>query len=508
MDKLKTVLAAIKKHHFWVLSGVVIVVALLSWTWATTDLANGLDSRKTTLEGYFNDLRGIIEMPDHPNEDDIAEIKVTTEKLKSNVLDAWVRLYQDQKQKNKLPDSLSPQFQQVFESLGPEDKLPDDYLHEYWRFIPKHFSTLFEQIDLLRPETSDQDAAESDTTALARDFNPEPGSVNNLMSTTGGMSLVGPRETGKNDPNAKMIGTVEWDRTDREELVSQFTWPRLPTTEQVRLAQEDLWVYEALLRIIKNTNGGTTARHDAAVKRIEALQIAKEAAVSWLKARDSGIRFGVSAEETTKQPLSEPPPTTGGSFEENQSLLLNHFRYVDADDQPLPAPVQHPFAEYKIMPINMTLVVNQTAIPKLLAECANSNMPIRVRRVRLNPGQGRVFDLSRLAAGLPVEQPAAVSPQSRPTGEMFDPARATDLARRSPSDVAIEIQGVIYIYNPPDLAKLGTGGGGEEAAAATPPTPPAATPTTPPATPPTTPPAAPAPATPPAPAGPLPPNSG
>ena len=48
----------------------------------------------------------------------------------------------------------------------------------------------------------------------------------------------------------------------------------------MRLAQEDLWVYEALLRIIENTNKGTTYEN-AAIKRIDALEIGKQAARSW-----------------------------------------------------------------------------------------------------------------------------------------------------------------------------------------------------------------------------------
>ena len=53
-----------------------------------------------------------------------------------------------------------------------------------------------------------------------------------------------------------MVGVLEWDESDRNRIMRQFQWEETPDTQTVRLAQEDLWVYEALLRIIEKTNKG------------------------------------------------------------------------------------------------------------------------------------------------------------------------------------------------------------------------------------------------------------
>ena len=53
------------------------------------------------------------------------------------------------------------------------------------------------------------------------------------------------------------------------------------------MAQEDLWVYEALLRIIENTNQGYTSYYNAPVKEIDALQIGADASKAWLQSENS-----------------------------------------------------------------------------------------------------------------------------------------------------------------------------------------------------------------------------
>ena len=51
-----------------------------------------------------------------------------------------------------------------------------------------------------------------------------------------------------------LVGKVDWNPTDLKRIRAKFFWAKQPVTIQVRLAQEDLWVYEALLRIIAATN--------------------------------------------------------------------------------------------------------------------------------------------------------------------------------------------------------------------------------------------------------------
>ncbi len=228
-----------------------------------------------------------------------------------------------------------------------------------------------------------------------------------------------------------MVGTVEWKEEDRNRVWERFSWPGTPNTQQIVNAQEDLWVYEALVRIIRNTNEGATAQYNATVKEIHALQIGARAVLSWQNAEGSVLGVEKAA---------------GMSGDSDEGA-----RYVDDEGKLLSPEATPPYAEFKMMPIYMKLDIVQTKIPKLLTECANSDMPVEVRNVRLNPGTGTAIDLTRLAGNETTGPVSIVPPETTPATSVVIP---------------VEIEGIICIYNPPDRETLGTGAAGEEASEA------------------------------------------
>ncbi len=125
---------------------------------------------------------------------------------------------------------------------------------------------------------------------------------------------------------------------------------------------------------------------------------------------------------------AEPPPDAG--------------RYLDAEGRPTGAGAseQGPF---KRMPVYLELVIDEREIPKLLVECANSPLPVEVRQLRINPD-------------------ASSGSSSKATA----PGQAAEIQGVGSYDVPVQICGIIYIYNPPDTAKLGSGEAPADAAAA------------------------------------------
>ena len=134
----------------------------------------------------------------------------------------------------------------------------------------------------------------------------------------------------------------------------------------------------------------------------------------------------------------------------------------------LDADAKQPYSEFKMMPISMKLHMDQRKISKLLVACVNSPMPIEVRRVRIRPGAGESYSKpeqrQRQARPAPVEVIVA-GPW------MFaDPARSAvagsggEEGGAGSYEIPVEIQGIIYIYNPPDLNTLGTGTAAEKPA--------------------------------------------
>ena len=72
----------------------------------------------------------------------------------------------------------------------------------------------------------------------------------------------------------KIVGTVDWNPQDQQRIRSEFYFSKAaPVRLAIRLAQEDYWVYQALLYIIKKTNGNASTHSAVAVKQINAMQI-------------------------------------------------------------------------------------------------------------------------------------------------------------------------------------------------------------------------------------------
>ncbi len=99
-------------------------------------------------------------------------------------------------------------------------------------------------------------------------------------------------------------------------------------------------------------------------------------------------------------------------------------------------------------------------------------MPIEVRRVRIRPGEGEILDMgaftaaSTQGAGTPVRGDMArraASGRNIPGGL---PHAEYNEGELGPYVIPVEIQGIIYIYNPPDQNTLGTGTVAEKTAEA------------------------------------------
>ena len=309
-----------------------------------------------------------------------------------------------------------------------------------------------------------------------------------------------------------MTGIVDW--VDADQKIKNFLdrfGGALPSTLEVMIAQEDLWVYETLLKVIRNTNDvGQDPRHDpkhyqkpanhkvARIKKIEAMDIGKDAVDSWTRSQNALFTLpsdsGAAAAPSATAPTDLTPAL---------SLLVG--RYVDDKGKPLLDPRQGPFREFRMMPIDLKVVIEQKDIPRLLAECANSAMRIDVRSVRILAQDPGPTDLSNTdSPDAPTDSTSATSGSGTqpPTPDRPKPKKRSDKGRRGggtgnagmgnlgmgymgmgigqaasvPSEdsadpvyppVPVEVQGIIYIYNPPPAPPVRTGAAGAHQAATT-----------------------------------------
>ncbi len=458
MDQLKIVMAGLKKHHFWVLCGLSVVIGLTVWSLATADLATRIEARERTLEGHFQKMTQIFGTQDHPNQQVIDGCTALKEVVAKEAYRAWKTLFEKQTSSNLLPEDMSEEFKIHFHALrGPEDEIPSPYRDEYMDFIRDHFPKLFEDLKVI--QTSDSGQPVPDRFNPRGNFHDEgddefdfsDGDDEGNTRAFAAPQIGRPRGA---DVEEEPDGVVVWNEADRNRILDPFYFPSQPTTSRILLAQEDLWVYEALMRVIKRTNGPVEHHRDAAIKEIVTMEIGQDVVGSGENASGVGMLLAGGS------PKASRSSTTG------ESANIVSSRYVDEQGLPLKKTPAYPFydhpcAEFKMMPIRMRLWIEPSKIPRLLVECANSTMPIEVRRFRLRPGEGKFVNFVSLGA----TAESATAKRGTRTGEGAGSKPEFKRSFGSSTDVSavpIVMEGIICIYNRPDRQKLGTGAAGEE----------------------------------------------
>ncbi len=287
--------------------------------------------------------------------------------------------------------------------------------------------------------------------------------------------------------------------------------PTPPNVLEVLYAQEDVWVLRALMKIIKQTNGDAKTRFNAAIKTIHSIHIGKDAvestgrillppklpgeedeaavAASEVDSYSSGGEgdYGdgrggdMGGMNSDGQQYLNPDMPAGGDTAAGDGMRGDYSdggrdggigtiqaadpaegRYVDRFYKPLSAeklrsvlastetmePEDAYLAVAKRIPVRMRLSIDQRKLTELLVACANAELTVEVRQLRLNPqdvapvgdgfGRGSYGD-----SGAPVTRPGIGAAAETPASNPF------------PFDVVVEIYGIIYIYNPVDERALG-----------------------------------------------------
>ena len=584
MDQLKSVLVIVKKYHFWVLCGITVVVPLALAFTAGGQISRNTKARATEVASIRTQVKQVKDTANPPNESAKQVVDKAHEGLRAQVYGAWASLYDVQAERNKWPE-VAPGFRQRMEQLPPDARIDDADRFAYQYFIRKHIPKLFleggkdEGLGLsVRMTQAERDEYKElvlgrpkpkpKKPPAAADAKPDPNDP---------AAKASPKpEAGTTQPavSEELQGILDWDYSLRQEILDRYTWDRPPFSSQMRIAQEDLWVLESLVRIFNETNKNATSQYNAPLKAIKALAIGREAAQEMAISQPSifqgygagagtaagygpagasgypgpggvpgvpgggpftgpsgGSPMGPAAGSFTgpsgKAPAPAPaapsgaaggpssdmgsgggmgpgrfpgmagagglggqPPAAGmmGLSEDEQwAAMLKDFRYVDQNGNPLPYNATPPSKQFKMIPVHMVLGIDQREIPRLLANCANSDMPVVVRRVSIHPQEGGAAGLSGSSGG--VTGPSGGGDMGRPKGSStpgrsqmpgagvggmkkggdIGKARSPGRGPSGPSgpgatmadefsdEAVVEVQGIIYLFNPPDRKTLAPG---------------------------------------------------
>ncbi|HEY5312775.1 MAG TPA: hypothetical protein VIK18_09655 [Pirellulales bacterium] len=416
MKDLKRYLAALKKHHFWVLSGLILIVGLSTWSSASRDLQARFDENRNKIKTTFTLLAGLG--PGAPNDKFTEGLHKEQTTLRSQVFDAWqdVSLRQKGDKKAKIEGiTIWPPEVDDINRLGPHEPIPEDLRQNYMSSaLPAEWKRLFEAVKIRHPK-GNMDVNVDDLNARRQTIEYE--------------------------------GIVVWDQEQREALVKRYQVQEIPSNLRVRVTQEDMWVFQSMINLIVQLNEGANDSLAATVKRIDKLELAQWAIADAQKDPGADLKLK-KADGENESAIIGPAGGLGveeaivalpGAQDHTEDKWLLEGRYLDQNNQPISAEEalkNPPFAEFKQMFVNMQFVMDQRKIPELLAECANSPLRIEPRQVLMKFSD--------------------VDHQSKPN-EGGEAAENGPRLEHGPYDCVLQIRGIVYIYNEPQEPKLGTG---------------------------------------------------
>jgi hypothetical protein len=463
MDQLKTHLAALAKHGFWIGTTLILIGSLAIWYLSTSSLAEETESESSKLSGKVGQISRVSSsMATVPNELSHEVMRKMVKDRQDEVLESWQTLFDRQKPYLTWPvEDLGEDFVEKFRG-----KIP---IEQYISFPPEPSENLSRQY-LQRYKDHIQDQPK----LLAKIANAEWTEEQKGRSSGGGLSGL---SQGNDDAEAiEEIPVVAWSDSSQKDLLNDlFPWGNgIPSTLQIYYSQESQWILKQLMTIIKEVNGDATQPYQAKIREIETINIGRS--VNFNVGDITSITGGSSLGGMGGgglSPISQGASGAGSSLSaafggggsggtSAATVDPADGRYVDKNLNQITAsdlrsaltsnkPADASLAVAKRVPIMMGLKMDQRAVQELLAACGSADLMVEVTHVRVLDESSASSSGSRSSGpssggggGLSALGGSSSSSRSATKSEVDE----------YPFDVSVELYGMIYVYNPPDPNKL------------------------------------------------------
>ena len=437
MDKLKQILEVLRKHHFWILCGLAAIFGLAAWYMSTATLADQFKAGSDKINQYFTTLSSI---PPEPKEEWMPAAETHIKSATDDVKGAWEALYAEQKKNLFIwPKSLGDDFIKGMESIeGTKNELDPPLRERYWDQVRKYVPALATIVDAEAP-------------------------------------AIGVAPVAADQPPVEH--SVSWPQLS--EIQQGFEWDRSPSTQIIKQAQEELWVYEALAKIVAEVNNKKKGAHDAPIRQIISMDIAYSFGDVPLNGTRGRIPLlsGYSALGGADPTLAPPPPdastpvrpdvknrlhgdgqTTGATPTDgapmDQDSMWRGFRYVNEKGEAMSSAefdAAAPSAKFFLMPFRLIVNIDRRSIDRLLVECRNSQLPIEVKQVRINASAtgsgGAMAPVIRTGGGS--REHDDEGGRGGGGGPAFVPNDPNSAYNRYST---VELDGVVYLIQPPNLS--------------------------------------------------------
>lgn len=512
MDKLKEQLAVVSKYSFWIMCVGILLVSVVSWWMSTSNLNQQREAAKSEIDGVFGQVVVLKDThPKHPNASTSAGMDALIKEFSLEIMRGWQLQYDQQAKVLVWPASFDEEFHNNVNKLRPIESVP---------YPPK--------IEFELPLTTRQiyrNYIERDLPKLAETIGSEWRASSDTMDPNALIPSGGEVIGADGQPMIVDTSVVLWlPESQQQLLVTHFPFTSRndpPSTLEMLYAQEDLWVLQNVMDIIKAANDGADARHEAAIKQIDFIRIGRSAmglAGQVMPLAGAITPGAIPGEGAPVDPnaTGEGVPVEGEAPVEGETPAGDGYavageggvvpggatgdpawgRYVDDKYRQLDPtrlrlaltstePENALLAVAKRMPVRVRFKMDQRRLNKLLAECGNSDLPFEVRQVRINRegaasggsggggyptgggyGEGGGSQLPGGYGGGGSQLPGGYGEGGGGFGGFAGgragmiPGSETQDSSVDPNLIDVELYGVVYIYNPVNESQLGLEGAG------------------------------------------------
>lgn len=528
MDQLAPAIAWVKRNVFWLGCGILLIACIVVWYLGTTSLAELQDENVQKIKNQIRMAQRVgkttpVDLPEvmvHPNKTSLEGMDAELKETFDGLVEAWRMRVEAQKDLLVWPDlgegqadsKVNERFEALFGRFNPaetfvssaqDDQVAQGLLEIYEERINDHMIKLCGN-DLLRtnwewdPANSpNQEKTGGDPGDSGAGSGSDPGGFGSDSSGGGGFGGAG--AGGATAPMGDDLGkyAVIWSDVNQELWRDKLTKFKTrddhqkastsPTALQCYMLQQDLWILEAMFKIIRGINGNSTANDLSLIKRIDHIAFGREAVkkLGELTQPDRALALGDGEEDADSgfndlgmAGLDKGKGEVGGAVEQGYGSLEGtkvppfHNRYVDLNLEPLDfrkvteiikgetIPDKHlELIVAKRVPVRIALKMDERRIADFMAACANSPFAFEIQQVRINkhePG-GEKIPLGGFG-----EESDKLSGMGTSIGDTELTSAGTDSQKievRTNYDVNVEFFGIVKIYNPvrPEILKKAAG---------------------------------------------------
>ena len=497
MDVIKKNWLVVLKYQFWILSGLVLIAASAVFFLTSSSLSALIASRTSALKSTFDKVNTISSsVPSHPNSFSHAEMDKSLVVLEKDIKEAWDIQYRGQVPLMEWPRQAFSEdsTHKIFASLRPVEKFIDFP-------IPPTLPPPYNKITM------------NDRVVYKNYIGPEFASVSSIIRTEWkarlGAGVIAEPSTVTPPPDV-----VRWSAESQQTMLGQmvpwFDKGTAPSILEIYYTQEDMWLLKGIMDIIRRANGDARENFQTAVREIEWIRMGRYASrnagvltkmeVAAGNAGGSSSGMMGSKEGGDMGDMGSMLGSSGGSMDggdsggsggsggigESTAVDPADNRYISFAAESLFQPrkgaelresIKNPptasnavDAVAKRVAIRMRLKVDPANLSRLITECGNAGnkgLLLEVYQVRVGTdaapatggasgygGSGGPKGAMGMGQGMSGGGSSSMMSGGGPDGEGGGGLGNAPASEDAASEIAIEIFGLIYLYNPENIVTI------------------------------------------------------